>query len=44
MRCLRAHWREGPFVEASVDGGAPVPARWTVMDGPVRHTFTHFHG
>jgi len=20
-----------------------VPARWTVLDGLVRHTFTHFH-
>ncbi|MBP6768328.1 MAG: A/G-specific adenine glycosylase [Reyranella sp.] len=36
-------WREGPFVEAPALAEAPVPARWTVMDGLVRHTFTHFH-
>ncbi|TAJ94769.1 MAG: A/G-specific adenine glycosylase [Reyranella sp.] len=36
-------WREGPFVEASALTEAPVPARWTVMNGLVRHTFTHFH-
>ena len=22
---------------------APVPARWQVLEGLVRHTFTHFH-
>ena len=36
-------WREGPFVEATALAEAPVPARWVVMDGLVRHTFTHFH-
>jgi A/G-specific adenine glycosylase len=36
-------WREGPFVESSAMTEAPVPARWTVMTGLVRHTFTHFH-
>lgn len=36
-------WREGRFVEATALGEAPVPARWQVMDGLVRHTFTHFH-
>ena len=36
-------WREGPFVEAAGLAEAPVPARWVVMDGLVRHTFTHFH-
>jgi A/G-specific adenine glycosylase len=24
-------------------GDAPVPARWQILDGLVRHTFTHFH-
>jgi A/G-specific adenine glycosylase len=36
-------WREGRLVEASALAEAPVPARWQVMDGLVRHTFTHFH-
>lgn len=36
-------WREGPFVEATSLKEAPVPARWVVMEGLVRHTFTHFH-
>ena len=37
-------WREGTFVAA--DGArrsAASPARWTMLDGLVRHTFTHFH-
>ncbi|MDP2377836.1 A/G-specific adenine glycosylase [Reyranella sp.] len=36
-------WREGKFIVADALGDAPVPARWTIMDGLVRHTFTHFH-
>ena len=36
-------WREGKFVEADALALAPVPARWQVLDGLVRHTFTHFH-
>ncbi len=36
-------WREGPFVAATSLAEVPVPARWVVMDGLVRHTFTHFH-
>ena len=36
-------WREGTFAAATSLAEAPVPARWTVMDGLVRHTFTHFH-
>ena len=36
-------WREGTFAAAASLAEAPVPARWTVMDGLVRHTFTHFH-
>jgi A/G-specific adenine glycosylase len=36
-------WREGRFVAADALSDAPVPARWTILDGLVRHTFTHFH-
>ena len=36
-------WREGRFVAADALADAPVPARWTLLDGLVRHTFTHFH-
>lgn len=36
-------WREGPFVASTSLAEVPVPARWVVMDGLVRHTFTHFH-
>ena len=36
-------WREGKLVIADALGEAPVPARWKVLEGGVRHTFTHFH-
>jgi A/G-specific adenine glycosylase len=36
-------WREGAFVPAEALAEAPVPARWQILDGLVRHTFTHFH-
>ncbi len=36
-------WREGDFSAAAALADAPVPAKWTVLDGLVRHTFTHFH-
>jgi A/G-specific adenine glycosylase len=36
-------WREGKLVIAEALAEAPVPARWQVLDGLVRHTFTHFH-
>ena len=36
-------WREGKFSPADALADAPVPARWTLLDGLVRHTFTHFH-
>jgi len=36
-------WREGKFSPADALSDAPVPARWTILDGLVRHTFTHFH-
>lgn len=36
-------WREGRFMAAQALAEAPVPARWRILDGLVRHTFTHFH-
>jgi A/G-specific adenine glycosylase len=36
-------WREGTFIAAQALAEAPVPARWQILDGLVRHTFTHFH-
>jgi A/G-specific adenine glycosylase len=36
-------WREGKFNPADALADPPVPARWTLLDGLVRHTFTHFH-
>jgi A/G-specific adenine glycosylase len=36
-------WREGRLVVAEALEQAPVPANWQVLDGGVRHTFTHFH-
>ena len=36
-------WREGKFNPADALADAPVPAKWTLLDGLVRHTFTHFH-
>ena len=36
-------WREGTFSAAQALAEAPVPARWRILDGLVRHTFTHFH-
>ena len=36
-------WREGRLVIADALAEAPVPAKWKVLDGGVRHTFTHFH-
>jgi len=36
-------WREGALLTEAALADAPVPARWTVLDGLVRHTFTHFH-
>jgi A/G-specific adenine glycosylase len=36
-------WREGKLLADQALLEAPVPARWRVLDGLVRHTFTHFH-
>jgi A/G-specific adenine glycosylase len=36
-------WREGELSLAEALKEAPVPANWKVLDGGVRHTFTHFH-
>ena len=36
-------WREGALSVDDALRQAPVPARWKVLDGGVRHTFTHFH-
>jgi len=36
-------WQEGKFAADSALAQAPVPARWQILDGIVRHTFTHFH-
>jgi A/G-specific adenine glycosylase len=36
-------WREGTLVLEEALKAAPAPAKWKVMEGGVRHTFTHFH-
>ena len=36
-------WREGDFSAEAALADAPVPAKWQLLDGLVRHTFTHFH-
>jgi A/G-specific adenine glycosylase len=36
-------WREGRLVVAEALEEAPVPANWKILEGGVRHTFTHFH-
>jgi A/G-specific adenine glycosylase len=36
-------WREGTLLIADALKEAPVPANWKVLDGGIRHTFTHFH-
>lgn len=36
-------WREGKLIADQALAEAPVPARWKILDGLVRHTFTHFH-
>src|SRR5216683_2753317 len=36
-------WREGKFTAAQALAEAPVTERWQILDGLVRHTFTHFH-
>jgi A/G-specific adenine glycosylase len=36
-------WREGALSTEQALAEAPVPARWQILGGLVRHTFTHFH-
>ena len=36
-------WREDALQAEAALAEAPVPARWQLLDGLVRHTFTHFH-
>jgi A/G-specific adenine glycosylase len=36
-------WREGKLSLVEAMKEAPVPANWKVLQGGVRHTFTHFH-
>jgi A/G-specific adenine glycosylase len=36
-------WREVPWTEAEAKAAAPLPAKWHLLSGVVRHTFTHFH-
>jgi A/G-specific adenine glycosylase len=36
-------WREAPWSEAEAIAAAPLPAKWRMLPGTVRHTFTHFH-
>ena len=36
-------WREGKLSLEEALKAAPVPANWKVLEGGVRHTFTHFH-
>jgi len=36
-------WREGKLSIADALKEAPVPANWKVLEGGIRHTFTHFH-
>ncbi|MBV8393177.1 MAG: A/G-specific adenine glycosylase [Alphaproteobacteria bacterium] len=36
-------WREGKLSLDAALRQAPVPAKWKVLAGGVRHTFTHFH-
>jgi A/G-specific adenine glycosylase len=36
-------WREAEWSEAEARAAAPVKARWRLLPGVVRHSFTHFH-
>jgi A/G-specific adenine glycosylase len=36
-------WREGKLSLDEALKEAPVPANWKVLEGGIRHTFTHFH-
>jgi A/G-specific adenine glycosylase len=36
-------WREGAWNSDDLEAAAPVRADWKLLEGRVRHTFTHFH-
>src|SRR5260370_610142 len=36
-------WRQASWSEAEAKAAAPVAARWRLLPGVVRHSFTHFH-
>ena len=36
-------WREAAWNDAEAKAAAPVSAKWRLLPGVVRHTFTHFH-
>jgi len=36
-------WREGKLSVSEALKEAPLPANWKLLEGGVRHTFTHFH-
>lgn len=42
MEVPSTEWREAVWTKAEARTQAPFTARWTVLPGVVRHTFTHF--
>jgi A/G-specific adenine glycosylase len=36
-------WREAPWSAAEAMAAAPLRAKWRLLAGVVRHSFTHFH-
>lgn len=43
MEFPSTEWLETPWPPALARRQAPLPARWAVLPGVVRHAFTHFH-
>jgi A/G-specific adenine glycosylase len=43
MEIPSTDWRPRPWTPAEARPAAPLPADWRILDGRVRHTFTHFH-
>lgn len=37
------NWRDDAWSDAEAAAEAPVPGEWSMLDGEVEHTFTHFH-